>query len=266
MGIFSKKVCVNCGKECGMFGRTSTRDEKVLCSSCAKLAGEEFESYSHTYKQYLDLVERYNENEKKLQSFNIDKVYYKRIFVDLEKEQIAFTEYPVISNKDMYKEHPHVYDLKDLKFFDRRYQTTKEEGSILGTTVYIDILMTMVFEDKYVPCPISGAIETNRRVEIKGVFKKRAEGFCTQDDLDIILLANDILNAKGLKRPLSMEKGDKIESLDEYAPWFKMMFSLEKKKILDKKLVNSILENLAEDTGLMNSINLPFKIRERYSI
>ena len=266
MGLFSKKVCVKCGKECGMFGRTSTADEKVLCSACAKLAGDEFLSYKHTYEQYLALVDRYNENEKKLREFHIDKVYYDKIFVDTSKNWIAVTKYSEYKKENMYNQHPHVYDAKDLQYFDQQYEIKKQESSILGTTVYVDFYTTMVFEDEITPCPITGVVESSRSVEIKGVFKKRAEGFYTPADLELFTLANDILNAKGLERPLPMQKGDKVESLDSYAPWFKVLFNLEKRGILNSKYINNVLANLTADLGILGSVNMPTNIRKRFDV
>lgn len=264
MGLFGKKVCVKCGKECGMFGSTSTEDEKVLCSDCAKLAGKEFSSYDHTYEQYLAMVERYNENEKKLQKFHIDKVYYNRIFVDTANNWIAVTKYSVYKKENMYKEHPHIYDAKDLMLFNQGVSIKKQEPGVFKTTVYVDFSTMMVFEDEFVPCPLNEVVESGRKVEVKGVFKQKAEGLYTQADLEIFNYATEILNAKGLERPAEMEKGDKVESLDKYAAWFKMLFDLEKRKILNKKHINTILENLVENMGTFEKVKMPEEIRKRF--
>lgn len=266
MGLFSKKQCVKCGKECGVFGRTTTKDDKVLCSDCAKLAGNEFDSFEHTYEQYLVLVDRYNENEKKLQEFTIDKVYYDRIFIDTSKNWIAITEDSLFKKENMYKKHPHIYDAKDLKFFVQEFDVKKQETSIVGTNVYIDFSTTMVFDDEFVPCPVNGVVEENRRVEVKGVFKKRTEGFYKQGDLELFNFANDILKAKGLERPRQMQKGDTVESLDNYAQWFKMVFDLEKKGIIKSKKVNCLLENLTENLGILGSTKMPSQIRKRFDV
>lgn len=264
MGLFSKKQCVKCGKECGVFGRTTTEDDKVLCSDCVKLAGNEFDSCEHTYEQYLALVDRYNENEKKLQEFTIDKVYYDRIFIDTSKNWIAITEDSLFKKENMYKKHPHIYDAQDLKFFLQKFDIKKQETTVLGTTIYIDFYTTMVFEDEFVPCPLNSVVEVNREVEVKGVFKKKVEGFYKQGDLELFKFANDILMEKGLERPVEMQKGDTIESLDNYAPWFKVLFELEKKKIIDAGQVENILDGITENMGIFGGSKMSLQIRKRF--
>lgn len=264
MALFGKKTCVHCGKEVGAFARCTTADDKVLCKECRKLAGPEFDDCDHTYNQFLEIVERYNENEKKLAEFKIDKSYYNRIFIDSQKQQIAITDSFVFKNENMYKEHPHVYDLKDLKFFSQSYEEKKSESGITGTTITIDFFTVMAFEDSLVPCPLSDVVDIDRKVKISGVFKKKVEGFYNESDLELFNLATGILEAKGIVRPVDMQKGDSVESLDKYAKWFKILFDLEKKKHIKTKFVNAILEKLTEGLGIMGSVNMPDKIRARF--
>ena len=140
----------------------------------------------------------------------------------------------------------------------------KLESTLTGTKVYIDLYRTLVFEDEFVPCPLNEVVESDRKVAIKGVFKQRAEGMYTSDDLELSAFLNDALTAKGLERPSEMKKGDKVESLDDYSAWFKMLFDLEKRKILDKKHIKTILENLVENMGTFEKVKMPDEIRKRF--
>lgn len=265
MGLFSKKVCVRCGKECGVFSRTSTEDDKVLCSECAKLAGPEFDGFEHTYDQYLAFVERYNENEKKLQEFHIDESYYDRIFIDSSKNWIAITKDSLFKAENMYNNHPHVYDIKDLKFFHMSFKTKKSETSLFsGTTMTMDYSMVMAFEDELVPCPLNDTIATDRKVTIKGSSNKAIDGFLGKDELAFFLFMNLQLSKNGIEKPIRMQKGDTVESLDKYATWFNIMFDLEKKNIIKHDQVTDILFDLTEDLGVIESVKTPSKIRTHF--
>ena len=122
----------------------------------------------------------------------------------------------------------------------------------------------MVFEDEFVPCPLNSVVEENREVEVKGVFNKKVEGFYKQGDLELFKFANDILKEKGLERPVEMQKGDTIESLDKYAPWFKVLFELEKKKIIDDGQVENILDGITENMGIFGGSKMSSQIRKRF--
>jgi hypothetical protein len=122
----------------------------------------------------------------------------------------------------------------------------------------------MAFDDNIVPCPLSDVVNYDRKVKIKGVFKKSAEGLYTPEDLELFKIATDVLESKGIVRPANMQKGDSVESLDKYAKWFKNLFELEKKGYVKRKDVDAILENLSEDLGIMGSVNMPDKIRARF--
>lgn len=262
-----KKECANCGKMCVMFGRSKTKDKKILCSDCAKKAGNELSTGKYTYDQYPTLVERYNENEKRLQKFNIDKIYYGKIVVDKTNNWIAVLKETVYSDKKnpLLTQKPHVYDAKDLKFFLRGFDVKKQETTLLGTTLHIDFSATMVFEDEFVPCPLNGTVEYGREVQVKGVFKKRTEGFYNEDDLELSLFANEILKENGLEIPAKMQKGDTIESLDKYAPWFKVLFELEKKNIIYYTQVENFLDGITEDVkGIFGGIKMTSEIRKRF--
>ena len=268
MGLFEKKECVNCGKMCGVFGRQKTEDKKILCNDCANKAGNELSAWQYTYDQYPALVERCNENDKRLQEFNIDKVYYDRIVIDETNNWIAILDDTVftVKKKHLLTQKPHVYDAKDLKFFLQKFDIKKQETTLLGTTVYIDFHTTMVFEDEFVPCPLNSVVEENREVEVKGVFNKKVEGFYKQGDLELFKFANDILKEKGLERPVEMQKGDTIESLDKYAPWFKVLFELEKKEIIDDGQVSNILDGITENMGIFGGSKMSSQIRKRFGV
>lgn len=259
MALFQKKVCVRCGKECGMFGRTTTKDDKVLCTECAKLAGKEFESYEHTYDQYLALVDRYNENEKKLQEFHIDKVYYGRIFIDTQKNWIAFTDSSVLKKDSMYKKHPHVYDAKDLRLCHMTNTIKDTQTTIVGTEVKLDVSVIVSFEDEFVPCPLNDVVVLDREVKVKGVFKKKMEnGGVTEEDAEFMAYMTDALLKNGIKIPSEIQKGEE-NTLDDYALFFTALFDLEKRNIIKHKQTESILENFAP------SISMQLKIREHFT-
>ena len=266
MGLFEKKECVNCGKMCGVFGRSKTKDKKILCSECAgKVENSVFVS-DFTYDQYPALVERCNENDKRLQEFNIDKVYYDRIVIDETNNWIAILDDTVftVKKKHLLTQKPHIYDAKDLKFFLQKFDVKKEETTLLGTTIYINFSTTMVFEDEIVPCPLNCVVEENREVEVKGVFNKKVEGFYKPYDLELYKFATEILKEKGLERPVEMQKGDTVESLDKYAPWFKVLFELEKKKIIDDDQVENILDGITENMGIFGGSKMSSQIRKRF--
>lgn len=266
MGLFEKKECVNCGKMCGVFGRSKTKDKKILCSECAgKVENSVFVS-DFTYDQYPALVERCNENDKRLQEFNIDKVYYDRIVIDETNNWIAVFDDEVykVKKKDLLEEKPHIYDAKDLKFFLQKYDIKKEEKALFGADIYIDFHTTMVFEDEFVPCPLNGVVESNRKIEVTGVFKKTVENFYKPHDLELYKFATEILKEKGLERPVEMQKGDTIESLDKYAPWFKVLFELEKKEIIDDGQVSNILDGITENMGIFGGTKMSSQIRKRF--
>ena len=241
-------------------------DKKYLCTECADLAGDYFDNSVHTYEQFLSKIERFNENQKKLEAFNIQDSFYDRIFVDQEKRQIVVAKKPAHDKDTLYTKHYHVYSAEDLRFFYQDIEVKKQDDSILGTTVTVDFSSWMVFEDDYKPCPIDGVIDANRKVKIKGVFNKRAEGLYKEDDVRLLMYTNKTLTANGYDRPLPFDKGTNVEDLDEYAPWFGELFKAEKNGFIPSKLANGILDELSSELGILKSTSMPGKIRKRFGV
>lgn len=245
--LFGKKDCVHCGKACGMFQRVKTKDKKVLCKDCVRLAGPEFKDWEHTYDQFLVFVERNKENENKLAHFQADKSFYNRIFIDTEKQQVAITGYSASDLTDMRRQHPHVYDLKDLKFFTRTMEVTKQEDHLLlGTEITFDISVLMAFKDKLVPCPLNGKVVCGRKATIKGVIKKRIDGAFDEKDAELVEFAYDVLKQNGINIPPHMEKGDNVEIYNDYASYFTTLFEMEREGILSTSATEGYLDEFVE--------------------
>ncbi len=266
MGLFDKKACVHCGKECGVMGRTKTADGKYLCTECADLAGDYFDSYEHTYEQFLEKIEKFNENEARLMAFNIQDSFYDKVFVDMEKNQIIVSKKTAKDKDALVTKHCHVYNVEDLRFFHQDIEIKKQENSVFGTTVTVDFSSSMVFEDEFEPCPLKGVIDSGRKVKIKGVFNKRAEGLYKEDDVRLLMFVNKNLTANGFDRPLPFDKGVTVEELDPYAPWFGEFFKAEKKKYISSSQANTILDELCSELGVLKSTSMPGKIRKRFGI
>jgi len=132
MGLFDKKFCDVCGEKIGLLGNRKLEDGN-LCKHCARKLSYWFDERRHsTVDQIKEQLAYREENQAKVDSFNITRTLgrYTKVVLDEDKNQFM-----VVRTNNIHDENPDVLDYSqvtgcDLDIDEDRYEEkrTLEDG------------------------------------------------------------------------------------------------------------------------------------------
>lgn len=111
MGLFEKKFCSICGEKIGLLGNRKLEDGN-LCKNCAKKLSYWFDDRRHSTVEEIKVQLTYREeNQKKVDTFNITRTLGRGTLVALDEDKRQFM---VIRTGKMKEENPDVLDFSQV--------------------------------------------------------------------------------------------------------------------------------------------------------
>lgn len=111
MGLFDKKYCSICGEKIGLLGNHKLEDGN-LCKNCAKKLSYWFDDRRHSTVEEINAQLAYREeNQKKVDAFNITRTLGRGIIVALDEDKRQFM---VVRTNKMKEENPDVLDFSQV--------------------------------------------------------------------------------------------------------------------------------------------------------
>ncbi len=124
MGLFDKKYCSACGEKIGFLGNRKLEDGN-LCKDCAKKLSFWFDDRRHSTVDEIKAQLAYRqENQKKVDAFNIPRTLGRNALVALDEDKRQFM---IVRTNDMYKENPDVIDFSQVTGCDLNIDEDRDE-------------------------------------------------------------------------------------------------------------------------------------------
>lgn len=124
MGLFDKKYCDICGEMIGFLGNWKLEDGN-LCKKCARKLSPFFrERRSSTVEEIRNQLAYREENAKKLENFNPDKVFGtdEKVYLDLTAKQLIVT-----GADDFREDNPDIIDASQIISCEKCIEDNEEE-------------------------------------------------------------------------------------------------------------------------------------------
>ncbi|MBQ6931163.1 MAG: hypothetical protein IJN38_03455 [Clostridia bacterium] len=267
MAIFNKQDCIHCGGSTNILTRVKLKDGKYICGKCSEVfpGSVSFHCLSNmTYKDFTDYLVHKEENRKRLETFNVTDVYFDRVYVDMEKDWVVFSNHSMEFNdrERMLNANPDIFEMKDLIYYDFFYDIKSVKEGVFKDKVKADVRLIIAFNNRWYPYSFDDKVLRNHNhdAKIKGIIN-RAYTFTQNDkkeDLEIYLLSALIEN----KIDIPVCLGGLFTMNFDFSPYdtyLRKVFQLANLGVYKDNELEQVLENITPSKVLKLKLKNTYK-------
>ncbi len=262
MALFSKQSCEHCGNTAGMMTRTKLADGKYICYDCGlKCPGFVTNNFlgKWTYQDFLEYLQFREINKKRLESFNINDVYFNKIFVDKEKGWLVFSHSgnEFYDKATMLQQNPDIFDMRGLVYYKFFYDIKDVKEGVMKEKVTFDTRLILAFKNRWYPYSFNDTVLKNHKVKgsSTGVIGSMVDVSLGDYETGIQAYLSKAMENNGINEPVAI--GNKLTMNFDFSPYdeyLKKLFELNKLGVFKDEEFEKALKDITPSATLRHKL------------